>query len=69
MRDCHELDECRPPEECIVCYFKIGYLESYVLGVEVLLSPEGHGKRNMADGGRCCSGDYSVEGSPTRMQH
>jgi hypothetical protein len=56
-----------PPEECIVCHFKIGYHNLHVLGAEVPLSPKCHGKSDLANWGCCCSGDYSMEGSPTQM--
>jgi hypothetical protein len=67
--DYHELGKHRPSKEHIVCCLKIGYLELHVLSAKVLLSPKGHGKSDLADGGCCCSGDYSVEWSPTWMQH
>jgi hypothetical protein len=69
VRHYHELGESKPPKECIVCCFEIGYLKLLVLGIEVFLSPKGHKKGDMANKGSCCSGDYSVEGSPSRMQH
>jgi hypothetical protein len=65
VRNHHELGECRPSEECIVCHFEISYLELHVLSAKVLSSPEGHGKSDLADAGRRCSGDYFMEGSPT----
>jgi hypothetical protein len=68
VKNCHELGECRPPEECVVCRFEIGYLKLHALGVEVLPSPKGHGKSDLATGGCCCSEDYSMEGSLTQMQ-
>jgi hypothetical protein len=68
IRNCHELGEPWPPGQCIVCHFEIGYLKQYVLSSDVLLCPKGHEKSDLADGGRCCSGDYSVEGSLTRTQ-
>jgi hypothetical protein len=68
LRNCHELGECRPPEECIVCRFKIGYFKLHVLSVEIFLSLESHGKSDLIDRVRCCPRDYSVEGSLTRTQ-
>jgi hypothetical protein len=56
LRNHHELGQCRPPEECIVCHLKIGYLKLHVLGAEVLLSPEGHGKSDLAGGGATAPG-------------
>jgi hypothetical protein len=69
VRNCHELGEHRPPEECIVCNLKIGYLKLHVLGAKVFPDPEGHGKSDLADGGHHYSRDYSTEGSPTRTQY
>jgi hypothetical protein len=69
VRHCHELGECQPLEEYIVCHFEIGYLKLHVLGVNVSPSSDGHGKSVLADGGHSCSWDYFVERSPTRTQH
>jgi hypothetical protein len=68
VRNCHELGECRPPKERIVCHFEISYLKLHVLSVEVLSSPEGHGKSDLADRGHCYPRDYFMEGSLTGMQ-
>jgi hypothetical protein len=65
--NCHKVGECGPPEEHIVCHFKIGYLKLYVLSAEVLPSPKGHRNSDLAGGGRYCFGDCSVEGRPTWM--
>jgi hypothetical protein len=65
VRNCHELGKCRAPKERVVCRLKVGYLELHVFSREVFSSPEGHMKSDMADGGRCCFGDYFVEQSPT----
>jgi hypothetical protein len=68
VRNRHELGECRLSKECIVCHFEIGYLKLHILGSEVFPCPEGHGKSDLADGGRRCSGDYAMEGSPVWTQ-
>jgi hypothetical protein len=68
VRNHHELGECRPFEECVVCHFKIGYLKLHVFSSEVFLSPKGHGKTDLADGGHHCSRGYAVEGSLAWMQ-
>jgi hypothetical protein len=68
VRDCHELGECCPPEERVVCHFKISYLELHVLGAEIFLSLEGHKNSDLTDRGRCCPKDYSVKGSSTGTQ-
>jgi hypothetical protein len=68
MRHCHELGECRLPDECIAWRFEIGYLELHVLCSKVLPSLEGHEKSDLEDGDRCCSGDSFVERIPTRTQ-
>jgi hypothetical protein len=40
----------------------------HVLSAEVFPSLEGHKKSDLANEGHHCSGDYSVEGSPTHTQ-
>jgi hypothetical protein len=64
----HELGECWPSKECIVCHFKIGYLKLHVLGEKVLSNPKRHGKSNLADGSRYHTEDYSMERSLTLTQ-
>jgi hypothetical protein len=54
MRNRHELGEY--------------HLELYSFSTEVLLSPEGYRKRDLTDGHRCCTGDYTMERSPTGAQ-
>jgi hypothetical protein len=68
VRNRHELGECQPPEECVVCHLEIAYLELHVLSRKVFSSPEGHRKSDLVDGGHCCSEDYSVEGRLTGTQ-
>jgi hypothetical protein len=68
VRNCHELGKCRPSEERVVCHLEVGYLKLHVLSTEVFPSLEGHEKSDLANGGCCCVGDYSVERSPTRTQ-
>jgi hypothetical protein len=43
-------------------------LKLYGLCAEILLSPEGYGKSNLANGGRCYTRDYAMERSPTGVQ-
>jgi hypothetical protein len=62
-RNCHEPSECRPPEECILCHFEISYLKLHILGSKVFLSPKGHGKSNLANGGRCAQGTIPWKGA------
>jgi hypothetical protein len=57
----HELGECRPSQESVVRSLKISHLELYSFSSEVLPSPEGYGKRDLTDGRRCCTGDYTME--------
>jgi hypothetical protein len=68
MGDHHELSNGGPPEEWIVCCFKIGYLKLHVLSVEIFRSPEHHEKGDMTNKGCCCASDYSMEGILTRTQ-
>jgi hypothetical protein len=64
VRNCHELGECWPPEEWVVRHLEVGYLKLHLFSTEVFSSPEGHRKSDLADGGCCYSGDYSLERSP-----
>jgi hypothetical protein len=68
MWDHHELGECRLSQESGVCGLEIGDLELYSLCTEILLSPEGYGKRYLTNGCRCCTRDYAMERGPTGMQ-
>jgi hypothetical protein len=63
VKNCHELGEHRSSEEHIVCRFKIGYLELHVLGAELFLSSEGHGKRDLADGVAATLGTILCKGA------
>jgi hypothetical protein len=56
VRNCHELGKCRSPEERIVRCLEVGYLELHVFSMEVFLSPEGHGKSDLANGGTAALG-------------
>jgi hypothetical protein len=38
VRNYHELGECMPPEECVVCRFKISYLKLHILGSKIFSS-------------------------------
>jgi hypothetical protein len=68
VRNHHELGECRPPEECVVCLFEIGYIKLHVLGLDVFPSLEGHRKSDLVNRGRHYFRDHSMEGSPAWMQ-
>jgi hypothetical protein len=68
MQNCHEYGECRPSQESVIHSLKIGHLELYSFSSDVLLSPEGYGKRDLTDGCRCCTRDYTMERSPTSVQ-
>jgi hypothetical protein len=68
MCDCHELGECWPSQQSIVCTLKIGDLKLYSLRTEIFLSPKGYGKRNLTDGGCYYTRDYAMEWSPTGVQ-
>jgi hypothetical protein len=68
MWDCYELGECRPSQENVVCSLKIGDLKLYSLRVEIFLSPEGYVKRDLTNGGRCCTRDYAMERKLTGAQ-
>jgi hypothetical protein len=43
-------------------------LKLYGLHKEIFPSPEGHGKSDLVDGGRCYTMDYGMKGSPTGAQ-
>jgi hypothetical protein len=61
MWDRYELGECRPSQENVVRSLKIGDLKLYSLRVEIFPSPEGYVKRDLTNGGRCCTRDYAME--------
>jgi hypothetical protein len=65
IRDRHELAKCWPCQESIVHSLKIGHLKLYGFSLELLLSPEGYGKRDLTDGCRYCTWDYTMERSST----
>jgi hypothetical protein len=69
MRDHYELGKCRPSQESIVHNLKISHLELYGFSLKVLPSPEGYRKRDLTDGRRCCTGDYTMERSPASVQN
>jgi hypothetical protein len=64
----HEHGECRPPQESVVCYVKVGNLELQVFCMEVFMSPEGYKKSDLTDGSHYYSKDYAVEWNPTGTQ-
>jgi hypothetical protein len=68
MRNRHELGECWPSHESIVCGLKISHLKLYIFSSELLSSPEGYGKRDLTDGCCCCTRDYTMERSSTGVQ-
>jgi hypothetical protein len=68
MLDRHEFGECRPSQESVVCSLKINDLKLYNLRAKIFPSPEGYEKRNLTDGGCCCTRDYAMERSPTGVQ-
>jgi hypothetical protein len=68
MCDRHELGDCWLSQESIVRSLEIGNLKLYSLRAEIFLSPEGYGKRDMTDGGHCCTRDYAMERSLTGSQ-
>jgi hypothetical protein len=68
MWDRHELGKCQPSQESVVRCLKIGHLELNGFSSEVLSSPEGYGKRDLTNGCRCCTGDYTMERSPAGVQ-
>jgi hypothetical protein len=47
---------------------KIIHLDLYGFSLEVLPSPKGYEKRDLTDGRRCCTGDYTMERIPTGAQ-
>jgi hypothetical protein len=65
MWDRHELGECQLSQESGVHSLEIGDLKLYCLRVEIFLSPEGYGKRDLTDMGRCYTRDYAMERSLT----
>jgi hypothetical protein len=56
----HKLGECQSSEECIIRHLKVCYLKLQVFCMDVFPSPKGHRESNLADGGHCCTMDYSV---------
>jgi hypothetical protein len=68
MWDRHELGECRPSQESVVCSLKIGDLKLYSFCVEIFLSPKGHEKNDPTDGGCCCTREYAMKRSSTGVQ-
>jgi hypothetical protein len=54
MWDGHELGECRQSQESIVRNLEIDNLKLYSLCEEIFMSPEGHRKKYLTDGGHCC---------------
>jgi hypothetical protein len=69
MRDHHELGECQPSQESIICRLKIDDLKLYSLCAEIVPSLECYKKSDLTDGGPCCTRDYAMERSPTSAQH
>jgi hypothetical protein len=65
MQNRHELGECRLSQETVVRSLKIGHLKLYSFSLEVHLSPEGYGKRDLTDGHRYCTRDRTKERSLT----
>jgi hypothetical protein len=65
VRNCYKLGECQPSQESIIRSLKIGDLKLYGLRAEIFRSSECHRKSDLADGGRCYTRDYAMEGSPT----
>jgi hypothetical protein len=63
------LGECRLSQESIIHSLDISDLKLYDLCVEIFSSPEDHRKSDLADGGRYCTRDYAMEGSPIGAQH
>jgi hypothetical protein len=68
VRDYHKLGKCWLSKESVVRCFEVDHLELQVFSVEIFLSPNGHGKSNLTDRGRCCTRDYAMERSPTMVQ-
>jgi hypothetical protein len=56
----HKLGECRSSEECVIRRLKVCYLKLQVFCMDVFPSPKGDRESNLADGGHCCTMDYSV---------
>jgi hypothetical protein len=69
MQDHYELGKCPPSQESIVHNPKIGHLELYGFSSKVLPSPEGYMKRDLTDGRRRCTEDYTMERSPASVQN
>jgi hypothetical protein len=68
MRDCCKLGKCLSSKESVVHYLKVGNLELQVFSMEIVLSPKGHEKSNLTNGGHYCIRDYDVEQSLTGAQ-
>jgi hypothetical protein len=68
MRDRHELGECRSSQESVVRSLEIGDLKLYSLRIEIFLSLKAYGKRDLTNGGSCCTRDYAMERSLTGVQ-
>jgi hypothetical protein len=60
--------ECQPSQESIIRSPKISGLKLCGLHAEIFLSPKGYREGDLANRGRCCTGDYAMEGSPTGAQ-
>jgi hypothetical protein len=56
VRNFHELGECRPSQEGVVCYLKVNYLK-----LQVFSSPEGYRKSDLTYEGCCYTRDYAME--------
>jgi hypothetical protein len=68
MQDHHELGECWSSQESDVRSLEIDDLKLYSIRAEIFLSPKGYGKRDLIDGGCCCTREYAMERSPTGAQ-
>jgi hypothetical protein len=66
MQDRHELEECHPSQESVVCHQEISDLKLYSFCAEMVPSPEGYGMSDMINEGRYCTREYAMERSPTR---
>jgi hypothetical protein len=62
----HKLGECWSSKESGVRCLRVGYLMLQVFITEIFLSPKGHRKSDLVDGGCYCTRDYVVKRSPTR---
>jgi hypothetical protein len=67
VRNHHELGECRPPKERVVCHLEISYPELHVLSSNVLSCPEGHEKSDLPDGATAALGTILWKGA--RLGH